>query len=125
VPIQLLDGVVVVPFATAAGGIWPVLTGSVSPAPPAKVRAQDAKFRMLSAKISGAASEDEAGKAAELLVKAQAKYYAEHLKAWNIDKPISAESIATLPYELFIQLDVIVTGQGGLILGNSEGTSQS
>ena len=59
-------------------------------------------------------------------VAASAKVYAEHIKTWNVDAPISPESIADLPGPIHGELWGVVMGfAAGDIVGNSEGSSGS
>ena len=78
-----------------------------------EIRTHDARLKDLRARETDA-------EAAAL--DAQAAFYAAHLVSWNVDAPITAETVAHLPFDLFRELDGVVAGQSGLVLGNSAAT---
>lgn len=125
--IRLIDGKTEFAFRTRDGGHWPALAGVVRPAAPREIRAHDARCREIRAKLGTPV----AGKPVDIdaveaeVVQAQATFFAERLVRWNVDAPISPETVAVLPWEIFTQLDSVIAGQSGLILGNSDATSTS
>jgi hypothetical protein len=113
------DGATVFRFRTDAINNWPILTGTVRPATALEVRQHDAKM---------AASRQQNGtpeEVAERTIRAQVRFYLRHLKSWNSSMPLNEESLLKLPHGVLYQLDGIVAGNSGLLLGNSDATSPS
>ena len=126
---QLIDGKTEFPFRTRAGGQWPPLEGRVRPATNREIRAHDARVAEARARLGRPAANTCAAPTAEQVedevVRLQAAFYAPRLASWNVDAPITPETVAVLPNEIFGQLDNVVAGTGGLLLGNSDATSPS
>lgn len=120
-----IDRTVAYDFQTEAR-VWPSLTGKVVPATPAQIRSRDAKVNFHERRMISAATADLAAAEAEAIVKVNAAFYAGQIREWSLDCPVSAANIIScLPEEAFRGLEDVVTGWGGLVLGNSEGTSSS
>lgn len=113
------DGTTVFRFTTTAMNDWPALTGTVRPATAIEVRRHDAR---LSAVRQQAGSPEDV---AERSLRTQVKYFLQHLKSWNLPLPLNEESLLKLPFGVLNQIDSIVAGSAGLLLGNSDATSPS
>lgn len=125
--IRLIDGRTEFRFATRPAGQWPPLTGVVRPASVREVRAHDARCGDVRAKLGtlgvGQPVDHDAVEAE--LVQLQAAFYASRLLSWNVDAAVGPATVAALPWELFRQIDAVVAGTAGLLLGNSDATSPS
>lgn len=118
--LQLINGQTELAFKTKPGGVWPALEGTVRPASPVEERAHDMRVGVI---LGGDATPEAKAKA---LVEEQAKFYAAHIKTWNVaGADVSPAAVQCLPNEIFRQLDGVVTGKAGIVLGNSAGTSAS
>jgi hypothetical protein len=113
------DGTTVFRFTTEPVSGWPILTGTVRPATSLEVRRHEA--RMIAARQQAGTSDE----AAERQLRAQAKYFLQHLKTWNSPRELNEESLLALPHYVFNQFEGIVSGTYGLLLGNSDATSPS
>ncbi len=105
--LRLLSDTFTRPFATKPGDDdnWPVVTGLVRPAMPREVSAY-AQRR----------TEAKTGEADD---RVRCEFYARHLKTWDVEgddgqpMPISAVTVACLPYPVWVQLEQIVLGFAG------------
>ena len=113
--IRLLDGKTEFKFRTSPGGQWPSLEGTVRPASNREIAGLDA--RLADIRLKG-------GPEAETLaLKERATFYAARILTWNVSAEINPTNVENLPWEIFRQLDSVVAGSGGLVLGNSDATS--
>ncbi len=112
--------------ATASG--WGKMTGTLRPATAREAR----EFNRTVADLRAEKAGDDA------ITKAQAAFFAEHFKTWNVETeteegsdefrpvPLNAETLAASPLPFWDNYEIVVLGyQAEPILGNSAGSSGS
>jgi hypothetical protein len=95
-----IDNTLCMGFATKPVDPWPAITGTVRPATVAAAR------KLMRERNANFADDTK-------VIEIESAFYAEHLLTWSIDgsKP-TAKAIASLPEQVYNQLEEIVRGVG-------------
>lgn len=104
--VRLLSDTFTRPLATVSGSSgWPVVTGQVRPA--------------MSREVGTYTRLRDEAKTPESQDRVRCEFYARHIKAWDAEGddgqalPITAVTVACLPYPVWLQLEDIVLGFTG------------
>ena len=103
-PLKLTNSGLVAPFATEPDCGFPAVTGTVRPPTPTEV----ADYRDQCAGLRGAK-----------LARAQAEFFARHVRTWDVEgedgapAPVHPGSMLALPFPVFAQLERVVIEAGG------------